>query len=516
MRQGAGLADTSLSRRGFLIAGSAALLTACRSARNYHPVGTATNGGTLTCANFLDAAPANPYQIPGRNVCWLNNVFQPLLFTDARTREPKTVLATSWQVAPDNLSVDITLRDDVTFHTGRKMTAEDVKYSFEQAKLPALGSNFAFVANAFKDITIKSPTQLTVAFDSVQPSLLDYLNWQVIVDKETDAGLKDGSQVIGTGPFMFSEWKPGASFTFKKHERYWAANNVKLDAIEFVVTTDATAELAALRSGRAQVAVGLNTTDTQSFASNLQYQLRLTAGAVHTFGMNVSVPPYDNPVVRRAVAQAIDRERIKQQVFASTGFISDLYWGLDTPGADAGMTERYEFDPDAARKAISDAGAAGSNTPIMYGENPTVRSVYQIVANNIAAVGLVPTPVALDQPTFQTKLIGADVGASYINVFGLGGFGPATLVNSLIPLRKGNPSQFWTQEYEDQRNRLLSATTPDQSATAVHELSNYMLDQEFSVPMIQAPGVVVASAAVHGLEVASHGTLLFETASLSA
>lgn len=507
---------SSLSRRGFLIAGSAALLSACRSARNYRPAGTATSGGTLTCANFLDWAPANPYQVPGRNICWLNNIFQPLLFTDPRSRQPVPLLASGWQLAPDNLSIDITLRDDVTFHTGRKMTADDVKYSFEQARLPAFGSNVAFVANALNEITVQSPTHLKLAFASVQPSLFDFLNWQVIVDRETDAGLKDGSQVIGTGPFMLSEWKPGASFTFKRYENYWAVNNVKLDGIEYIVTTDATAELAALRSGRAHIAIGLNTTDTQSFASNLQYQLLLGAGAVYMFGMNVTIPPFDNPAVRRAVAQAIDRERIKQQVFASTGFISDLYWGLDTPGADTSMTERYEYDPDAARKAISNAGAAGSNLQIMYGENPTVRSVYQIVANNVAAVGLVPSPVSLDQPTFQVKMLAADVGASYINVFGLGGLSPATLLNFLIPLKQGNPSQFWTPEYEDLRNRLLSATTPDQSATAVHDLSNYMLDKEFSMPLIQAPGVIVASAAVQGVEIASHGTVLFEKASLSA
>ena len=155
-----GTSAVSLSRRAFLL-GSAAVLSAGRSARNYRPVGTTTTGGTLTFAIALDAAPANPYQLPGRNLPWFNKVFQPLTYTDRDTRQPKPVLASSWRLAPDGLSIDITLRDDVTFHTGRKMTADDVKYTFEQAKLPAFGSTLAFVAAAFKDMTVRSPTQLS-------------------------------------------------------------------------------------------------------------------------------------------------------------------------------------------------------------------------------------------------------------------------------------------------------------------------------------------------------------------
>jgi peptide/nickel transport system substrate-binding protein len=469
----------------------------------------------LTYAVALDALPSGIYQTLERNNAWINNVFQPLLLVDPVTREPKPVLATGWDVAPDGQSIAITIRDDVTFHSGRKMTADDVKYTLQQAAKPATASILGFVAASFTDIAIESPTRLKISLPSVQSSLFDFFDQTLIVDQETDAGLANGSQVIGTGPFTFAEWKPGASYTLRKYDKYWAANDVNLDSIEYIVTTDATAELSAMRSGRAQMAWGLTPTDAKGFEGDPRHQVLSAGGNFYWFGVDVMSPPFDKREVRQAIAYALDGERVKLQVLANTGRLSNLYWGPETPGMDASMTNRYSYDPDRAKSMIAAAGASGATLPVAYGANPVVRAMYEIIANNLTAVGLAPSATPMDQPTFQAKQTAGDLGPAFLGLSGQGGLSPATLLNSLPPLRRGNPSHFATPDYEQLRNAVLSAQTPADSTAALQRLSTYLLDEAFSLPVVIAPSQLVATASVHDVSLTSRGPVLFDRAYLS-
>ncbi len=71
-------------------------------------------------------------------------------------QDPKPVLAKSWKLVDDRLSIGIVLRGNVTFHTGRQMTADDVKHTYEEAALPESGSQLGFVAKAFTGPSIFS------------------------------------------------------------------------------------------------------------------------------------------------------------------------------------------------------------------------------------------------------------------------------------------------------------------------------------------------------------------------
>ncbi|BCW05925.1 ABC transporter substrate-binding protein [Arthrobacter sp. NtRootA1] len=470
----------------------------------------------MTFAVALDAIPGSVFQTLETNYPWFNNVFESLLTVDPKDPDhPKPLLASSWKVSEDNLSIDITLRDDVTFHTGRKMTADDVKYSFEQAAKPTSGSQLSFVPKAFQAMTVVSPTELKISFTGPQPSLFDFFNQTPIIDEKTASGLADGTRVTGTGPFMFTDWKPGASFTLKKYERYWNAKAVNLDSIQYVVTTDATALLSALRSGRAQIAMGITATDAKSFDGNNQYQVTGSGGTFYTFGMNTSVAPFNNPKVRQAVAYALDRDRINSQVLAKTGYVSDLYWGAATPGLNGDDVTHYSYDPDKAKQLIQEAGAAGATVPITFHGNPVVKAMFEIVANNLTEIGLAPQANNVDQPTFQAQQIAADLGTAWLQNNGQGGLSPATLLNSLPVLRKTNPSKFVSPEYDKRRQSMFTATSESDKKAALQKMTDYVLDQVWAAPIIQAPSPVVASSALHGLQLSPRGPVVLTEAYLS-
>lgn len=514
-------AFASTGRRSALAAGLllvvAVALTACTSAVNgpAGPSSTPKRGGTLAVAVTPDAQPGAILGGYESNWPWLSNVFETLVRLDPKTAEPKPLLAARWKVAGDGLSINITLRDDVTFQTGRKMTADDVKFSIEKGAAPVTASQVGFIARQFTAINVMSPTTLTITFAKPLSNIFDFFGQTSIVDKNTYAGLADGSQVIGTGPYKFVSWNPRASYTLKRYDGYRDKKAANFDTITYDVITNSTAELSAIRSGRDQIAYGLATTDTQGFANNKQYTVIKAGGTIYPFGMNVTVAPFDNKEVRQAVAYAIDRKRINQQVFQNTGTVTDLFWGPNAHGYTKKLADQYTYDPAKAKKMIEDAGATGAQVPIVYMSTPIVGSIFEIFANNLKAIGLKPTAVPLDSPTFIARQIQGDLGAAFLSTHGQVGRGPSTLIGSLPTLRKGNPSQFWSSNYDQLRNNLLSASTTQASSDALQALSSYMLDQAFVMSIVQAPKQIVISSKVQGIQVGLSGELFAENGYLA-
>ena len=164
-------------------------------------------GGTLTVGSGNDAVPGFVLAGNQSNWSWERSVFQTLASLDAKG-VPRPILAKSWKVAANGLSIDVKLRDDVTFSTGRKMTADDVKASFLDALNPAFGSQLAFIAKQFTAITVQSPTELTIDFAAPLPNIFDFFELTSIIDPTTVSGLANGSKVIGTGPYAWQSWTP--------------------------------------------------------------------------------------------------------------------------------------------------------------------------------------------------------------------------------------------------------------------------------------------------------------------
>ena len=91
---------------------------------------------------------------------------------------------------------------------------------------------------------------MTITSDSpIAPRVFDLFQLAVIVDSETFFGLADGSEVIGTGLFRWTEWVPGASLTLEKNADYWGEGPY-LDGIEISILTNSTALANALRGRR--------------------------------------------------------------------------------------------------------------------------------------------------------------------------------------------------------------------------------------------------------------------------
>lgn len=466
----------------------------------------------ITVVQGPDAQPRNLLPTRGGNLPWIKNVFETLTLRD-ETGEPQPLLATSWTLADDGLSITIQLRDDVTFHTGRAMTAEDVKFTFETVAAPETAAQTGFIAREFSAIEVLSDTELTITFTQPLPSLYDLFEETPIIDQETYANREDGSQVVGTGPYTFASWTPGAEIVLQRYDGYRDANAAQIETINHAIIRDPTAILAALRSGRAQIAFNLVPRIAQTLSRDANYVIEPGGGAIFPLGLNVTQAPFDNVDVRRAVGFAIDRERINDQVFAGVGTPTPLFWNeTDAQGLDA-LANAYPYDPDTAREMIEAAGATGAAIKIIVPSIPPNVATAEIVQNNLTAVGFEVEVEVLDVPTYDRRQVAGDLDQSFILIHGLVGYGAETLLSAAPSLREGNPSQFWTPEYEQLRADL-NAATGDGRTAALEALTQYMIDEAFNLAVVQSANLTVISTRVDNVVLSRRGHLLLGGASI--
>jgi peptide/nickel transport system substrate-binding protein len=486
------------------IALTSMLATGCQSAVQQADQ-QAQGGGQVSCqqGGTLVAVAAQP-PIPGRvlaqgaaNFFWVRGVFEPLMTTAGGSpQDPQPVLATDWTISEDDRTVVLRLREGVSFHSGRPFTAADVVFTIQQALDQASPSDVKAILGGWQveatgeyEVTIRSQNPLS-------PVLGSTLDLTPIVDSETYAGVQDGSQLIGTGPYRVDSYQPGAQIVLVRNDRYWQPDQVVLDRIENIAIPDSTAQLSALRSGRAQLAFGMTTQDALSLTGgDPRFQIMETNGTVYPLVLDTTQGVFTDRTVRQAIGYAIDRQRINEQVLGGMGSTAGLYWSEADATYPADQANAYPYDPDRARQMIEAAGATGAEVPITIINNPVLQAEYEIIANNLTDVGLRPSVIALAAPDYQQRL-SSGAGGNYLSFRGLNGT-PAFMVQTNADLRlQGAHRTFTSPEYQQLVTGLVQAPAGDASNTAVADLTRYLNEQAVMQILAVSPGVAVRDGSV--------------------
>lgn len=505
-------------RATVVAAATVLVLTSCAVAQA-NPGGTPAAsstpiaGGVLNVAAAADAQPQFAMANRAGNWSWRRLVFDSLVQLDENS-EPQPLLATDWSYNDDRTELTLTLRDDVTYHSGRPFTADDVVFSLQQVQLPANASQLAAVAKNIAAVTATSDTEVVITLSAASDSMFDLLDLTPIVDNETWAQAAEGKNIVGTGPFTWEEWVPGASLTLDANEDYWGKSGPYLDEVDISIIPDSTALQSALKGGAADLVIGMAQSDVMRLADDTDYVLQNAGGVFYPFGIDVNQAPFNTPEARQALAYAIDRERISDQVFGGDAILTDLWWTPGSPGYPTDLTEHYSYDPEKAKELLEASGTAGADLTITYANLPVMKSLFEIVQNNLAEVGLNVTAEALDVPDYDKRQVEGNIGQSFLLLHGMVGFSAATLIDAMPSIRTGNPSHFTTPEYDELKAGVRAAddTTREQ---ALADLSEYMLDQAFSNIIAVAPQYHVNTARLQGIDVVSLGSVVATDAYLS-
>jgi ABC-type transport system substrate-binding protein len=387
------------------------------------PAGAANikQGGTMVVTYKDDVSTLDPaIGYDWQNWSMIKALFNGLMDYEAGTYNLKPDLAKSFTISDDGKVYTFKLREDVKFHNGRKLTAEDIKYSIERAvnpKTQSPGQGFFWSIKGFDEMTAGKATELS-GITVVDPYTLKIelsrpdatflhvmaINFAFAVPKEEveKYGQDFGTHPVGTGAFKMQEWKLGQHVVYVRNPDYYKPGLPRLDKIVFEVGQEPTVALLRLQRGEVDI-LG----DGIPPARFLQVKndpknadLIIEGGQLHTgyVSMNVRIKPFDNKKVRQAVNMAINKQRICK-IINNRAVPANQPLPPAMPGYDKNY-EGYPFDPAKAKALLAEAGFPNGFTTELYANNtdPNPR-IAQAIQRDLAEIGIKAEIKTLAQST---------------------------------------------------------------------------------------------------------------------
>ena len=280
-------------------------------------------------------------------------------------------LATAWDVAPDGKSVTLKLRSDVGFHDGTPFDADSVKFTFDTIADPKTASEGAVTQlGPYAGCDVIDPHTVRVNYSQPFGAAVASYAEGTLAPVSPTAVKKLGNQgfaraPVGAGPFHFVSWEEGRQVILERFDKYnWAPaynKHTGPSAVQRVVHRligDASTRVAALESGEIDISDATPILDMKRFGETKGYGTMIGNAAGIPFGLelNGSKGIFSDVRVRRALAMAVDRKALSDNLFF--GLIDPAYGPLakGTPGYWAGCEDMYKPDVKAAAALLDEAG----------------------------------------------------------------------------------------------------------------------------------------------------------------
>lgn len=325
----------------------------------------------------------------------------------------------------DGLTLTFVLRDNIKFHDGKSLTSADAKYTLDsllKLSSPKAAAFFETINGQrtpmITEITAPDPKTLTIRISrpALRNNLLANLVAIPILPENSQIG---GSNNIapgatpnpavytpppGTGPYKYVRYDSANNFVeLAANDEYWeGAPNIK--QLRVRVIADANSLQAELRSGRVQLApmtINLSPDTLKSFSNDANFTLQQFPGAnIQYLSFNTQEKPFDNVKVRQAIAHAINRDELINNLLfgqAKTAYsiLPETSWAYN-PGT------KYDFNTERAKQLLDEAGfKPGANgmrfeKPIQFkiiSGNQATNQYAQVIQNQLIAVGI---PVGIE------------------------------------------------------------------------------------------------------------------------
>jgi peptide/nickel transport system substrate-binding protein len=360
--------QTTLKRRSFgALAGALLALSALAT-----PLAAQTPPGVLVVGQIAEPQALDPHAVTAVNdFRILMNLYDGLVRYAPGTLEVEPALATGWEISEDGTVYTFTLREGVSFHDGTALNAEAVAWNFdrmlnEDHPLHAETGPFplSFFFSAIEEV--QALDDLTVQFTLNEPyapflSNLAYPTGLIVSPAAVESHRADfGRNPVGTGPFVFEEWRSNERVVVLRNPDYWDGAPA-LEAVVFRPITDANTRVAEMLSGGIDLMVEVPPTALAQFQSDDFRVIEQAGPHVWFLILNAKEGPFADKRVRQAANYAINKRAITEDILEGTAEIAAgpippaFAWAYNED------LEPYPYDPDRARELIAEAGAEGAS-----------------------------------------------------------------------------------------------------------------------------------------------------------
>jgi len=303
-------------------------------------------------------------------------LYASLLRYDARG-DPLADLASSWE-NPNPLLYIFHLRPHLRFHDGRALTSEDVRYTFESVLRDEIPSFLKGDLGVIQSIETSGPE--TVVFrlrEPFSPFITD-LTLGII---PRGAGPDAGSHPIGSGPFRLIRYRRDQDVLLGAFDEYYQGKPAYRQLRLKIVPGETSREQELLKGSVDLVVNDLTPDQVDALRKDSRLRVQTAASNSYTYlGFNLEDPILGDVRVRRAVAYAIDRERLIQLLLhgmarPATGLLPPGHWAYE------GKVRIYPYDPARAASLLDEAGYRDPDGP---GPRPRFRLTYKTTTSELA------------------------------------------------------------------------------------------------------------------------------------
>jgi peptide/nickel transport system substrate-binding protein len=319
---------------------------------------------------------------------WLAPVYDRLIWQTPEV-ELEPGLATEWEFT-DEVTFEMTLREGVTFSDGTPFDASAVAANIDRAK-NVEGSGLAAYLASVDTVEVVDPTHVRFVLnrpDATLPMQLATRPGMMISPAAFENPDLDRAPV-GSGPYELVEYREGDMAAYERRDDYWNPDYAGVKRIEMYYIPDSTTRLNGLRTGaldatpldpeqieQAEGIDGVNVTVSDTIQ-------------LYHFQLDRTKSEFGNPLVRRAMSHAIDREAIIEGLFFGYGTLATQWVAPNTPYYVDDLGESTTYDPELARELLAEAGLPdGFTFDAMTSVQPTYVKLAEVLQGMFAQVGI--------------------------------------------------------------------------------------------------------------------------------
>jgi peptide/nickel transport system substrate-binding protein len=395
-------------------------------------------------------------------------------------------LAESWTVSPNGLVYDFTLRANARFHNGERVTAEDVKFSFERYR----GANATTFKERVHEVRVLDARRLQFHLKEPWPDFITFYGttassagWVVpkkYIEQVGEDGFKKAP--IGAGPYKVVSFTPGVELQLEAFDGYWR-KPPSVKKLIFRSLPDETTRAAALKRGDVDVAYFLNGPIAEEVRRTPGLRLMAVRSNTVFFldfrGQWEAGSPWQDPRVRAAASLAIDRRAMNDAEQLGFGGITGnvvpraLEFALPIDGD--------PYDPARAKRLLAEAGFPRGLDAGDFTIAPPYEGTGEAIASYLAAVGIRVKIRTMERAAFfsswpQGKLKGLVFG-------GLGPAGNAATRLAILAVKGGPYTAGVLPEVQDLFERQARERDRKKREELLHQIQRILHEKKIFAPI---------------------------------
>jgi oligopeptide transport system substrate-binding protein len=426
---------------------------------------------------------------------------------------PQPGMAEKWDVSADGTTYTFHIRKDAKWSNGDPVTAEDFAFAWTRALDPATASEYAYQLYYIKggeayntgkgkkeDLGIKviDPNTLEVTLENPTPYFLELTAFSTYlpVNKKVVTGNKDwatkAETIVSNGPFKLQSWEPKKQAVLVKNPDYWNKGAVKLDKVVFLMVEEQATALQLWESGQ----VDIIDSPPSAELERLKKENKLKFSPIYStyyYVFNTTKPPFNDVRVRKALALAIDRKAIVENITkgGQTPAVGMVPFGTkDETGKDFRDSSGtlVSSNVDEAKKLLAEAGFPnGQGFPtveLIYntseGHKAIAEAVTEMWKKNLGITTIKATnmefKVLLDRRSKKDYQIGrAGWTGDYLD--------PMTFLDMWITTSGNNDAGWSNAEYEALIKKAKSTADQKVRMDAMRQAEAILMKEMPAIPI---------------------------------